>query len=84
MFTFLTFILKVVCFLIASFAFLLEMPFRIISALFLIALIIIMTLTAPLSFWKQLDITNLAEWTFLCKNTIAKKVYNSYAKALGV
>ena len=84
MWTLLTFVLKSFCVLISVLAFILEMPFRLISAIFLITLFTIIVLTAPLKCWKHLDITTFAEWTFLCKHSIAKRIYNSYATALGV
>lgn len=84
MWTLLTIILKTFCILISILAFILETPFRIISAVFLLTLFLIIILTAPLKCWKSVDVTTFAEWTFLCKHSLANKVYHSYAKALGV
>lgn len=82
-----TLFFKSVTYIFTAVAFVLELPFRLISLISLIIFFVVGTLLAPIMariFKRGFDITNWVDYTLYFKGGLYHIVYNSYKKALGL
>lgn len=82
-----TFFFKSVTYIFTFIAFIVELPFRLLSLVSLIVFFIVGTLLAPITarlFKNGFDITNWVDYTLYFKGGLYSIVYNAYKKALGL